>query len=91
MIQEQIIDKLLKDYHSSLDEMIAEAFLEHFGFPLQDVQDKEGLEHIIVEGEPLESFRYRGETFLYWYKEYPNFSDNSYTTDVKFTVKFKKV
>ena len=62
------IDQVIKKQTSMLDNLLQEAFLEHFGFPLNEVKDTENLEHIIVEGDPVESFRYHGETFLYWQK-----------------------
>lgn len=57
-MDEIIIDSLLSE--------IEDAFMSHFGFSIRDVQDTEELEHIVVEGDSIESFRYRGETFLYY-------------------------
>ena len=87
-----IIGDLLEKQLCSIDRIIEEAFLEHFGFLLRDVQDKENLEHIIVQGETIESFRYRGETFLYWNRAMKiDFSKSDLMVDVKCTTEFKKV
>ena len=63
---DHITDQVIKKQTSMLDNLLQEAFLEHFGFPLNEVKDTENLEHIIVEGNSVESFRYRGETFSLW-------------------------
>ena len=50
------------------------------------------MEHIIVQGDPIESFRYREETFLYWHKQMKiDFSKSDLMVDVKCTTEFKKV
>ena len=43
---------------------MVDAFESHFGISIDDVDLRE-IEHIVVEGDPIESYRYRGETFLY--------------------------
>ncbi len=63
-----IIEKFIKDQQSFLDNQIRNAFREHFGFPLEDVKDPENIEHCVIEGDPTEFFRYRGQTFLLWQK-----------------------
>ena len=90
--EKQILESLLEKYHSSTDKIIEEAFQEHFGFPIRDVQDIENLERISIIGDPIESFRYRGETFLYWHDD----RDIKYETDkdgakITRTIQFKKV
>ena len=65
-LKKQIVGDILEKQLCSFERILEEAFLEHFGFLLRDVQDRENLEHIIVQGDPIESFRYRGETFLYY-------------------------
>ena len=70
------------------DEILKDAFLSHFGFAIEEVEDKENLEHIIVNGEPISSFRYRGETFLYM-QDKPDYEiDNDKIT---FTTLYRKV
>lgn len=68
-LENHVFGDILEKQLCSIDRIIEEAFMEHFGFPLQDVKDRENLEHLIVQGDPIESFRYRGETFLYWNRE----------------------
>lgn len=93
MIQETITGKLIKEHCSMIDNIIQEAFQEHFGFPLKDVQDKEELERITIEGDLIESFRYRGETFLLWQKGNLDFhidkAEKKY--EVNITTKYKKI
>ncbi len=85
---EDTIGNALADFHKKQDTVIRDAFHKHFGFPLEDVQDKENLEHIVVEGQEISSFRYRGETFLYWKDNY----DFERTVDgITFTQEFREV
>lgn len=91
-IEKMIVGDILEKQLCSIDRIIEEAFLEHFGFPLQDVKDREELEHIIVQGDPVESFRYRGETFLYWNREMDiKYGSNKDGTEIICTTQFKKV
>lgn len=91
-LKKQIVGDILEKQLCSIDRILEEAFLEHFGFLLRDVQDRENLEHIIVQGDPIESFRYRGETFLYWNREMKiDIEHSDLMTDVRCTTEFKKV
>ena len=63
---EWVVNQPLNEFTNKKEELIKEAFLEHFGFELSDVKDKENLEHLVFNEQPISSFRYRGETFLYW-------------------------
>lgn len=91
-LKKQIVGDILEKQLCSIDRILEEAFLEHFGFLLRDVKDRENLEHIIAQGDPIESFRYRGETFLYWNKEMKiDMSQSNLMVDVKCTTEFKKV
>lgn len=91
-LEKHIVGDLLEKQLCSIDRIIEEAFLEHFGFPLKDVKDRENLERLIVPEDPIESFRYRGETFLYWNKQMKiDFSKSDSMVDVKCTTEFKKV
>lgn len=47
-----------------LNKIIEDAFLKHFGFPIQEAEKGE-LKYLQTEGDPIVSFMYRGETFLY--------------------------
>ena len=65
-------DDLLKDLvrktNTKMNEIILDAFKEHFGFPLESVTDKENLELLERQGSPIREFRYQGRTFLFWEK-----------------------
>lgn len=91
-LEKMIVGDILEKKLCSIDRIIEEAFLEHFGFLLCDVQDKENLEHIIVQEDPIESFRYRGETFLYWNRAMKiDVSKSDLMVNIKCTTEFKKV
>ena len=55
------IEKLTKQTES----IICGAFEKHFGFPLSEVKDKENLDRLVELGNPIQTYRYRGEVFLY--------------------------
>lgn len=59
-----ILNKFVAEQAAVLDQKVRSAFREHFGFPIDEVEDTENLEHCTVEGNPTEFFRYRGQTFL---------------------------
>ena len=59
-----IIEDLYKKQMSEIEKHVVDAFQKHFGISIHDIDLRE-IEHIVVEGDPIESFRYRGETFLY--------------------------
>ena len=58
------IEELYRAHLSALEKCMVDAFESHFGISIDDVDLRE-IEHIVVEGDPIESYRYRGETFLY--------------------------
>lgn len=77
-----------KELASMKEQVLRDSFFEHFKIRLEDVRDTENLEHIIVPGNPISSFRYRGETFLYMQDD-PDFKiDND---RVSFTSRHMKV
>lgn len=61
----RIIEQALATLHKKACKIIREAFREHFGFEITEVEDAAKLEHIVIPDTPLESYRYNGETFLY--------------------------
>ena len=67
IIDEYMMDNIIEDLHrkqiSEIEKHIVDAFQKHFGISIDDVDLRE-IEHIVVEGDPIESYRYRGETFL---------------------------
>lgn len=60
----RIIEDFFREQASIIEKNIADAFQKHFGISIGDVDLRE-IEHIRVVGDPIESYRYRGETFLY--------------------------
>ena len=60
----RIIDDVCREQVSTLEKLVVDAFQKHFGISIYDVDLRE-IEHIRVEGDPIESYRYRCETFLY--------------------------
>lgn len=63
-VMNHIIDEIHRKQMSEIEKHVVEAFKKHFGISIHDVDLRE-IEHIVVEGDPIESYRYRGETFLY--------------------------
>ena len=63
-LTERIIENLCRKQVSTFEKLCLNAFEMHFGISIYDVDLRE-IEHIRVVGDPIESYRYRGETFLY--------------------------
>ena len=63
-LMNKIIDDVCREQVSKLEKIVEDAFQKHFGISIYDVDLRE-IEHIRVEGDPIESYRYRGKTFLY--------------------------
>ena len=63
-LMNKIVDDVCRERVSKLEKLVVNAFQKHFGISIFDVDLRE-IEHIRVEGDPIESYRYRGETFLY--------------------------
>ena len=63
-LMNRIIDDVCREQVSTFEKLVVNAFQKHFGISIYDVDLRE-IEHIRVEGDPIESYRYRGETFLY--------------------------
>ena len=62
-LMNKIIDDVCREQVSTHKKLVVDAFQNHFGISIYDVDLRE-IEHIRVEGDPIESYRYRGETFL---------------------------
>lgn len=87
---EEITTGLIGATNNSLERIIADAFLRHFGYNIR-CADKEELQHLITEGEEIQSFQYRHETFLYvtdWEYDY-HFDEDKVVCKMK--MKFKMV
>ena len=62
-LTKRIIDDVCRKHVSTLEKLVVDAFENHFGISIYDV-DLRDIERIRVEGDPIESYRYRGEKFL---------------------------
>ena len=90
-LMNKIIDDVCREQVSKLEKLVVDAFQKHFGISIYDVDLRE-IEHIRVEGDPIESYRYRGETFLY--VQVPGDIDvntDSQGVKLKMTYKYKEV
>ena len=86
----EFMDKIIEDFRweqlSTIGKIIVVAFRKHFGVSIFNVNLRE-IEYIRVEGDPIESYRYRGETFLY--VQVPGDIDvNTDPQGVKLTMKY---
>lgn len=79
-----ILDDLYRKYMSEIDKHIEDAFQKHFGISIHDVDLRE-IEHIVIKGDPVESYRYKGETFLYMQKVPGDFDVSIEPTGIKYT------
>lgn len=66
------------------DKIIRHAFEKHFGFPIENVLDKDALGLLYHPEDPLQYFTYAGEIFLEWeveihMKEQPYHKGESHT------------
>ena len=82
------IEELYRGHLSALEKCMVDAFESHFGISIFDVDLRE-IEHIRVVGDSIESYRYRGETFLY--VQFPRDIDviNTDSQSVKLAMTFK--
>ena len=90
-LMNKIIDDVCREQVSTHEKLVVDAFQKHFGISIGDVDLRE-IERIRVVGDPIESYRYRGETFLY--VQVPGDIDvNTDPQGVKLTMtyKYKKV
>ena len=85
-LMNNIIDDVCREQVSTLEKLVVDAFQKHFGISIYDVDLRE-IEHIRVEGDPIESYRYRGETFLYMQVPF-DIDANTDSQGVKVTMKY---
>lgn len=83
-----IIEDLYRKQMSEIEKHVEDAFQKHFGISIHDIDLRE-IEHIVIKGDPIESFRYRGEIFLYM--QFPRDLDviNTDPQGVKLAMTFK--
>lgn len=85
-LMERIVDDVCRKQMSEIEKHIVDAFQKHFEISFADVDLRE-IEHIRVEGDPIESYRYRGETFLYVQVPF-DIDINTDSQGVKLTMKY---
>ena len=89
IIDEYMMDNIIENLHrkqmSEIEKHIVDAFQKHFGIPIYHVDMRE-IEHRV--DYPIESYRYRGETFFY--VQVPGDIDvNTDSQGVKLTMTYK--
>ena len=90
-LMERIIEDICREHVSKIEKYVADAFQKHFGISIGDVDLRE-IEYIRVEGDPIESYRYRGETFLYVQVPFDiDVNTHSQCVKLKMTYKYKEV
>ena len=85
-LMNKIIDDVCREQVSTHEKLVVDAFQKHFGISIYDVDLRE-IEHIRVEDDPIQSYRYRGETFLYVQVPF-DIDVNTDSQDVKLTMKY---
>ena len=86
-LMNKIVDDVCREQVSKHEKLVVDAFQKHFGISIYDVDLRE-VEHRVAEGDPLESYRYMGETFLY--VQVPGDIDiNTDSKGVKVTMTYK--
>lgn len=66
---EEIINRLINDDTKNLEKLVAEAFLEHFGFSIHEIEDLSAVECRTYEDHSMQQYVYKNEVFLYLDKE----------------------
>ena len=90
-LMNKIIDDVCREQVSTFEKLVVDAFQKHFGISIYDVDLRE-IEHIRVEGDPIESYIYRGETFLYVQVPFDiDVNTDSQGVKLKMTYKYKEV
>ena len=90
-LMNKIVDDVCREQVSTLEKLVVDAFQKHFGISIYDVDLRE-IEHIRVEGDPIESYIYRGETFLYVKVPFDiDVNTDSQGVKLKMTYKYKEV
>ena len=90
-LMNKIIDDVCREQVSTHKKLVVDAFQKHFGISIYDVDLRE-IEHIRVEGDPIESYRYRGEIFLYVRVPFDiDVNTDSQDVKLKMTYKYKEV
>ena len=76
---DEAISQVVESHTKRTNDLICEAFEKHFGFPITDIKDKDNLDRIVEQGNPIEAYRYRGEVFLYFAEGTPQIDGDQIT------------
>ena len=79
----EIIENLRRDHLSTIGKYVVDAFRKHFGISIYDIN----LREIVVDGDHIKSYSYRGETFLYVQVPF-DIDVNTDSQGVKLTMKY---
>lgn len=63
---EDIIAEAVKKRRQEQDEIIKQAFQQHFHFPIDKVLHEGNLSRVIMQNSTVQRFCYKGECFLLW-------------------------
>lgn len=63
---EDIINDVVKKRREGQEEIIKQAFLCHFGFPIDDVLHDGDFSRVITHNSAVQKFCYKNECFLLW-------------------------
>ena len=61
-----IINDVVVQRRQAQDEIIKQAFLRHFEFPIDTILDDGELSRVVTNNSRVERFCYKGECFLLW-------------------------
>ncbi len=63
---EDIITEAARKRQQCQDEIIKQAFQQHFHFPIDEVLHDGNLSRVIMQNSTVQRFCYKGECFLLW-------------------------
>lgn len=82
---------LYKKQVEETSKRVRDAFERHFGISIDKVDPRE-IDRLTSSGDPVESFRYRGETFLYMEQDAGVIErESSGAIIVKYTTRYQEV
>lgn len=63
---DEIITEVVKKRQQEQEEIIKQAFLRHFHFPIDKVLHEGNLSRVIMQNSTVQKFCYKDECFLLW-------------------------
>lgn len=90
-IEDAIMHDLYVKQVEETSKIVRKAFERHFGISIDKVDPRE-IDRMTFSGNPVESFRYRGETFLYMEQDAGEIErESSGAIRVKYTTRYEEV